>query len=263
VITKEIGDVTMSALTGKTALVTGGSRSIGRAIAERLGRDGARVAVHYGSDSAAAKETVASIESAGGQAFAIQAELGGSGDAEALWTAFDEHSGGGGLDILVNNAGITGAREPIGGLTPDDFDQVFAVNTKAPFFVTRHGLERLRDGGRIINISTCMTRGSAAPSAIAYSMSKGALDVFTSHLAKEVGERAITVNSVAPGVVDTDMNADWLRGNDDALAAMAARSPLGRVGQSGDVADIVAFLASDDSRWVTGQWIDATGGALL
>ncbi|MFJ4652629.1 SDR family oxidoreductase [Nocardia sp. NPDC088792] len=250
----------MGALTGKTALVTGSARGIGRAIAERLGRDGARVAVHYNGNATAAKETVAAIEAAGGAAFAIQAPLGVPGDAEALWTAFDAHADG--LDILVNNAGTDGIREPIGGTDEEAFDRVFAVNTKAPFFVTKLGLDRLRDGGRIINVSTGLTRGAHMPELIAYTMTKGAIDSLTSVLAKGVGSRGITVNAVAPGVVDTDMNADWLR-NDEARAAVSNLSPLNRVGHPTDIADIVAFLASDDARWITGQWIDATGGALL
>ncbi|KUJ64364.1 short-chain dehydrogenase [Streptomyces albus subsp. albus] len=251
----------MGALTGKTALVTGGSRGIGRAIAERLGRDGARVAVHYGRDEAAAKETVAAIEAAGGAAFAIRAELGVTEDAETLWAAFDAQADG--LDILVNNAGVNDPRGPLAEITPKDFDRLFAINTRAPFFVTQLGLGRLRDGGRVINISTGLTRGLANPELIAYSMSKGAIDVFTTHMAKELGSRGITVNAVAPGATDTDMNAGWLRGDEQARAATAQRSPLGRVGQADDIADVVAFLASPDSRWVTGQWIDTTGGALL
>lgn len=251
----------MGALNGKTALVTGGSRGIGREIAERLARDGARVAVHYGRNDAAAKETVAAIEAAGGQAFAVRAELGVSGDAETLWAAFDEHAEG--LDILVNNAGIVESMNPISRVTEEGFDRVFAVNTKAPFFITQLGLPRLRDGGRIINISTGLTRGSATPELIAYSMTKGAIDVLTMTLAKELGPRGITVNAVAPGVVDTDMNAGWLRGDADVWTDVAKQSPFNRVAKGDDVADIVAFLASADSRWVTGQWIDATGGALL
>ncbi|MFE5283796.1 SDR family oxidoreductase [Nocardia sp. NPDC056611] len=250
----------MGALSGKTALVTGGGRGIGRAIARRLGRDGARVGVHYNANAAAAKETVASIEAAGGQAFAFAAPLGVPGDAEALWTAFDAHADG--LDILVNNAGTDGVREPIGGTSEEAFDRVFAVNTKSPFFVTKLGLDRLRDSGRIVNVSTGLTRGAGMPELLAYTMTKGAIDAFTSVLAKEVGARGITVNAVAPGVVDTDMNADWLR-NDATMAAVSAKSPLNRVAEPAEIADIVAFLASDDSRWVTGQWIDATGGALL
>ncbi|MEU2791402.1 SDR family oxidoreductase [Streptomyces sp. NPDC007100] len=251
----------MGVLTGRTALVTGGSRGIGRAIAERLGRDGARVAVHYGRDEAAAKETVAAIEEAGGQAFAIQAELGVPGDAETLWSAFDAQAEG--LDILVNNAGVNTPIAPLSEMTEEGFDRIFAINTKAPFFLTQLGLERLRDGGRVINISTGLTRGHAKPELIAYSMSKGAIDVFTSTLAKDLGPRGITVNAVAPGVTDTDMNAGWLRSGDETWQASADISALGRVGESRDIGDIVAFLASDDSRWITGQWIDATGGALL
>jgi 3-oxoacyl-[acyl-carrier protein] reductase len=247
-------------LAGKTALVTGGSRGIGRAIAERLGRDGARIAVHYNGNEQAAKATVAAIEDAGGSAFAITAELGVPGDAATLWTAFDAHADG--VDILVNNAGIDGIREPIGGTDEAAFDQAFAVNTKAPFFITKQGLARLRDGGRIVNISTGLTHGAKMPQLIAYTMTKGAIDAFTQTLAKELGVRDITVNAVAPGVIDTDMNASWL-GNDGVEAMVAGMSPMNRIGKSGDIADIVAFLASEDSRWVTGQWIDATGGALL
>jgi len=252
---------TPTRLTGRTALVTGGSRGIGRAVAERLGREGARVGVHYGRNEAAAEETVAAIEAAGGSAFAVQAELGVPGDAEALWEAFDRHADG--LDILVNNAGITGRREPLPKVTPEDFDRVFAVNAKAPFFITQLALERLRDGGRIVNVSTGLTRGSAMPELISYSMSKGALDVFTMTLAKDLARRGITVNTVAPGVVDTDMNAGWLREDPKARRQAAAATALGRLGEPRDIADVVAFLASDDSRWVTGQWMDATGGSLL
>ncbi|WP_067474730.1 SDR family oxidoreductase [Nocardia amamiensis] len=250
----------MGTLTGKTALVTGASRGIGRAIAERLGREGARVAVHYNGNEQAAKATVAAIEAAGGEAFAIRAELGVPGDAATLWAAFDAHADG--LDILVNNAGTDGIREPIAGTDEAAFDRVFAINAKAPFFITRLGLDRLRAGGRIVNISTGLTHGARMPQLVAYTMTKAAIDSFTSVLAKEVGARGITVNAVGPGVIDTDMNASWLR--DPEVAAMVtAMSPFHRVGHSADVADVVGFLVSDDARWVTGQWIDATGGALL
>ncbi|WP_405160704.1 SDR family oxidoreductase [Nocardia sp. NBC_01499] len=250
----------MGALTGKTALVTGGSRGIGRGIAERLGRDGALVAVHYNANEQVAKETVAAIEAAGGSAFAIRAELGVPDDAATLWSAFDAHADG--LDILVNNAGTDGVREPIEGTDEAAFDRVFAINTKAPFFVTKRGLDRLRDGGRIINISTGLTHGLHMPELIAYTMTKAAIDSFTSVLAKQVGPRGITVNAVAPGIIDTDMNASFLN-NPETVAAVEALTPLRRLGQPADVADIVGFLASDAARWVTGQWIDATGGALL
>ncbi|GAA2937355.1 MULTISPECIES: SDR family oxidoreductase [Streptomycetaceae] len=249
----------MGSLTGKTALVTGGSRGIGRGIAERLGRDGAVVGVHYGSNEAAAEETVATIEAAGGTAFAIGAELGTPGDAAALWAAFDQHANG--LDILVNNAGI-GTSRAFTEIEEAEYDRLFAVNTKAPFFLTRLGLDRLRDGGRVINISTGLTHAAVMPDLIAYAMSKSALDVFTTHLSKVLGDRGITVNAVAPGIVDTDVNADWLRADSGAWAGAAAMSALGRVGTPADIADVVAFLASDDGRWVTGHWIDVTGGSL-
>ncbi|WBB65909.1 SDR family oxidoreductase [Micromonospora sp. WMMD812] len=249
----------MTTLAGKTVLVTGGGRGIGRAIAERLGRDGARVAVHYGSNETAAKETAAAIEAAGGQAFTVHSRLGVASDAETLWAAFDAQADG--LDILVNNAGILGEQAELQEVSGRHYDQVFAVNTRAPFFITQHGLRRLRNGGRIINISTMLTRGSAMSRSITYAMSKGALDVLTATLAKQLGPRGITVNTVAPGVIDTDMHEGRLVG--DALAWLSSLSPMGRIGTPEDVADTVAFLASDDSRWVTGQWIDTSGGTLL
>ncbi|MFB9685314.1 SDR family oxidoreductase [Amycolatopsis plumensis] len=249
----------MTTLSGKTALVTGGSRGIGRAISRRLARDGARVAVHYGSNVTAAEETVAEIEADGGRAFTIEAELGTPGDAELLWQGFDAHADG--LDILVNNAGIHGDVAEIQEVTPTSFDRIFAVNTRAPFFVIQHGLRRLRDGGRIVNVSTMQTRGSRFPGSIAYAMSKGALDVASATLAKQLASRAITVNVVAPGVVDTDIHEGRLVG--DARTWVSSLSALGGIGVPEDIADVVAFLASDDSRWVTGQWIDASGGTLV
>ncbi|MCP2164485.1 SDR family oxidoreductase [Goodfellowiella coeruleoviolacea] len=255
----------MGALDGKVALVTGGSRGIGRAITERLARDGAVVAVAYARDRAAADEVVTRVRDTGGRAFAIQAELGVPGDAARLWAAFDAqveaHAPGGGVDIIVNNAGI-GCDRDLASLTEAEFDQVFAVNVRAPFFIVQHGLKRLRDGGRIINISSGAAR-LAMPNGIAYGSTKGALDTFTLNLAKELGARGITANSVAPGIIDTDINAGWLRDNPEAQANAGALAALGRVGQPEDVADIVAFLASDDARWVTGRVVDATGGSGL
>ena len=253
------------ALEGKVALVTGAGRGIGRAIAQRLGRDGATVAVAYARDETAANEVVERIRKDGGRAFALQAELGHHGDAARLWAAFDAHADeyapGGGVDIIVNNAGI-GRSHDLASLTEDGFDEVFAVNVRAPFFIVQHGLRRLRDGGRIINISSGAAR-LAMPEIIAYGSTKGALDTFTLNLAKELGPRGITANSVAPGTIDTDVNAGWLRGNPQAEAHAASLAALGRVGRPEDVADIVAFLASDDARWVTGRVIDATGGSGL
>ncbi|KUO16993.1 SDR family oxidoreductase [Streptomyces dysideae] len=249
----------MGVLTGRTALVTGASRGIGRGIAERLGRDGARVAVHYGRNEAAAKGTVAAIEAAGGSAFTIGVELGRPGDAEALWAEFDRHADG--LDVLVNNAGIGNAR-PVEEIEEWDYDRLFAVNVKAPFFIAKHGMARLHDGGRVINISSGLARTAVMPNYMAYAMTKGALDVFSRDLSKVLGPRGIRVNSVAPGIIDTDNTAELLYGTDEGWAQAAAISALGQVGTPADVADVVAFLASDAGRWVTGSWVDATGGSL-
>jgi 3-oxoacyl-[acyl-carrier protein] reductase len=255
----------MTQLNGKTALVTGGSRGIGRAIATRLAADGALVAVHYGNNEAAAKDTVTAITEAGGRAFAVGAELGVPGDAHTLWSAFDagltESGAEPGLDILVNNAGIANSSD-LADTNEAEFDKIFAVNVKAPFFILQQSLKRLRDNGRVINISSGTTR-IAAPAMITYSLTKGAINTLTFTLAKQFGERGITVNSVAPGIVDVDSNAFWLRNNPEQLAFWGSFSPFNRVGQPVDIADVVAFLASDGARWVTGQNLDATGGAHL
>lgn len=250
----------MARLEDKTALVTGGARGIGRAIALRLAAEGARVAVHYGSSADAAQQVVETIGACGGSAFAIQAALGVPGDAAALWAAFGEHAAE--VDVIVNNAGTLGNRVPYAEVTGPDYDEVFAVNTKAPFFIVQEGLPRLRDGGRIVNVSTSFTHGSRNAELLAYSMTKAALDAFTATLAKDLGHRGVTVNAVGPGATATDMNAARLA-TPGGREAIASRSPLNRVAEPEDIADIVAFLASDDARWVTGQWIDATGGALL
>ncbi|AKS35259.1 SDR family oxidoreductase [Mycolicibacterium goodii] len=250
----------MSTLDGKTALVTGGGRGIGRAIAIRLADGGARVGVHYGTNADAAAQTVQQIRDKGGDAFAVRARLGIPGDAATLWEAFDEHADG--LDILVNNAGILGGRIPFADLTESVYDEVFAVNTRAPLFITQHGLSRLRDHGRIINLSTRFTHGARIPELMAYAMSKAAIDSFTATLAKAVAPRGITVNAVGPGSTETDMNAERLS-TPEGRAAIAAQSPFNRVAQADDIAGIVAFLASEDARWITGQWLDASGGSML
>lgn len=251
----------MGALDKMTALVTGGSRGIGRAIAERLARDGATVAITYATDHPAADDVVARIHAEGGRAVAVQAEFGTHDDAARMWAAFDAAVPDRRVDILVNNAGVS-CYADISELTEDDFDRVFAVNVRSPFFIVQHGLSRIPDGGRIINVSSGAAR-LALPGAIAYGSTKAALDTFTLNLAKQLGPRGITVNSLAPGITDTDMNASWLRGDSEAKSGAAALAALGRVGAPADIADIAAFLASSDARWITGRVVDATGGAGL
>ncbi|MFF8844802.1 SDR family oxidoreductase [Streptomyces sp. NPDC015127] len=254
----------MTASRARTALVTGASRGIGRGTAQRLARDGFLVAVHYGSNEAAAKETVESILAEGGRAFAVRADLAAADGVAALYEGFGQglaaQGAEPGLDVLVNNAAL-GPTARIQEVTEADFDRLFTVNVKAPFFLVQQGLGLLRDGGRVVNISSGVTR-IAFPEAIAYSMTKGAVDTFTLALAKELAGRGITVNTVAPGFVETDMNAP-LRSTPEGAAFLEGFSAFGRIGQPADIADIVGFLASEESRWVTGQYIDATGGSRL
>jgi 3-oxoacyl-[acyl-carrier protein] reductase len=249
-------------LNGKTALVTGASRGVGRAIAERLARDGAVVAVHYGTREADARDVVESIEAGGGKAFAIHAEFGVNGieaEVDKLFGEFDAALDDTSLDILVNNAGILDGT-PIDQVTPQAFDRSYGITVRAPFFLVQRALPRLREGGRIINISSAVTR--IASPFVHYAMGKGAIDVLTRTLAQQLGPRGITVNCVAPGVVDTEMGA-WLDSAPDLRAQVTSTVALGRIGQAADVADVVAFLASDDARWITGQSLEASGGTWL
>lgn len=254
----------MNRLKGKVALVTGGSRGIGRGIALRLAEEGALVAVHYGSRFAAAEEVVNTIEANGGQAFAVGANLNSIAGVEELIQSLDQElsrrASSNQFDILVNNAGI-GTSKTFEETTEDSFDELFAVNVKAPFFLVQRSLSRLRDQGRIINISSGVTR-IAYPHIMAYNLTKGAINTFTLHLAKLLGPREITVNAVLPGIVDTDVNASWLHTPEGQQHAVEM-SALGRIGEPSDIADIVAFLASSDGRWVTAQLLDATGGSHL
>jgi NAD(P)-dependent dehydrogenase (short-subunit alcohol dehydrogenase family) len=250
----------MTDLTGRTALVTGASRGIGRAIAERLAADGALVAVHYGSNETAAKETVAAIQQAGGQAFAVRADLAETAELDALFTGLRAGLGGRPLDIVVNNAAVIDYSATIEAATPEAFDRLFAVNVRAPLFVIQRALPLMPDGGRIVNVSSGVT-WFATPEVV-YGMSKGALNVLTRSLAQTQGRRGITVNTVSPGITETDMNS-WLTESPEAARGVANMVALGRHGQPADIADAVAFFASDDGRWVTGQTLEVNGGLLL
>jgi 3-oxoacyl-[acyl-carrier protein] reductase len=248
----------MSDLSGRTALVTGASRGIGRAIALRLAADGARVAVHYGSREQDARETVEAIVRAGGDAFTLRADLSAPHAPQALAGELERQLPGGRLDVLVNNAAVFG-----GTLEDADtaaFDRLFAVNVRSPFFLVQRLLPLLGPGSRVVNISSGVT-WMAIPQVV-YSMTKGAVDVMTRTLAKTLGPRGVTVNAVSPGITDTDMNP-WLGTDREATAGAVAMTALGRNGTPADIADAVAFFASDDARWITGQVVDVAGGLFL
>lgn len=255
----------MSKLNGKIALVTGASRGIGRGIALRLAQDGALVAVHYGRRQKEAEEVVQEIEKNGGAAFAVGADLRTLAGIHDLFAALDDaliaRTGERHFDILVNNAGI-GQILSLEEATEESFDEVMSINVKGPFFVIQQALSRLKDGGRIINLSSFVTR-VASPTVFAYSVSKGAMDTLTLALAKQLGSRHITVNAIQPGIINTEMNAGTLQNNPDGQKYAASLSIFNRWGEPEDVADIASFLASPDSRWVTGQLVDASGGSRL
>jgi 3-oxoacyl-[acyl-carrier protein] reductase len=245
----------MGTLDNKTALVTGGSRGIGRAIALRLAADGAQVVLTYAVNSVAAADVVAAITTAGGQAWAVAADLRFPAVAGELLARAESLAGP--LDILVNNA----AHAPtalLADCSDEEFASTMTVNVMSPFILMRDAAQRMRDGGRIINISTLNTV-LISPGTTAYAASKAALELMTRVAAAELGGRGITVNSVSPGATDTDMfrTANPAEGTYERVAAM---TPLGRIGQPADVASVVAFLAGPDGRWLTGQNLRASGG---
>ncbi len=256
----------MATLTNKTALVTGASRGIGRAIAQTLAKAGAHVILHYGRAAAEAEALVAEIRAAGGRADAAQADLSIPGGAAVLATQVraivGEH-----LDIFVSNAGISKAAA-IEDHTIEDFDNLFATNVRSPFFLVKELLPLFGEGSNIILISSLVAHAvpgnpgqAGAPSLPAYAATKGAIDTLVRHWAATLGPRGIRVNAVAPGVIDTDMSSftKTETGRDFALAMQA----LKRIGQPSDVADVVAFIASDGARWITGASIPVDGGSKL
>jgi 3-oxoacyl-[acyl-carrier protein] reductase len=238
---------------GKVALVTGGSRGIGRAISETLARDGATVVVNYSKSAAAAEETVAAIAAQGGRAIAIKADISRLEDVRRLYAEAQARLGR--IDIVVNNAGILPPAVPVADETEQTFDAVFGL-LRGTYFSMQEAARRLPEGGRIINISSSTTR-TWSPGYSIYAGSKSAIEQFTRSLSRELGPRQITVNGVVPGLTDTDM----IDGYSAAVREGAAKSTtLGRLGQPRDIADVVAFLASEDGRWITGQMVVANGG---
>ncbi|CAL9641615.1 Glucose 1-dehydrogenase 4 [Streptomyces sp. enrichment culture] len=238
-----------------TAVVTGGSRGIGRAIVERLCRDGAAVVFNYARDDEAAKDVVRAVEADGGHVKAVRLDLGEEDGPERLMEAAEAQLGR--LRILVNNAAMSFTPTPLASTDVGLFDEVMAVNTKSVFLTMRYAARNMPDGGRIVNISTLNTV-RPAPGIAPYAASKGAVEQLTAVAAHELGSRGITVNTVSPGATDTEL----LRTTNpaEALEAVAGMTPLGRLGQPSDVADVVAFLVGPDGRWITGQNLRATGG---
>ncbi len=249
-------------LTGRVALVTGAGRGIGRAIAERLAHDGALVIVHYGTSGSEAAAVTRAIADDGGETFAAQADLRDVAQIARMFDLIDAElvarRGLNVLDIVVNNAGILD-RSPIECTDPLLFDRLFEVNAKGAFFVTQHALPRLRDGGRVVFVSSLASR-VPFPDLLAYSMTKGSLDTLARTLAAHLRPRGITVNAVAPGPVQTQDGSPSGDGRRFRSADPGLSYSLVRAGRPDDIADAVAAIVSPDGHWITGQCIEVTGG---
>jgi 3-oxoacyl-[acyl-carrier protein] reductase len=240
-------------LKGKVALVTGGSRGIGAAVAHRLSRDGASIGVGYRSATAEADALVAEIERAGGKAIAVKGDVGRDGDAERMVRETSERFGR--LDILVNAAGI-GTYRPLAAVDEAYVREMFDTNVLGSVMLTKAAAAVMQEGGKIVHFASRLAY-SPIPTSTVYAASKAAVVALVHGYAKELGARGITVNAVAPGVIETDMTTKIIAERGDQIRAT---TPLGRIGQPDDIAGIVAFLASDDSRWITGRTILADGG---
>jgi 3-oxoacyl-[acyl-carrier protein] reductase len=240
-------------LEGKIALITGGSRGIGAAIAKRLAADGASVAITYAKDANAASAVVKAIESDGGKAIAIQAD---AADTKATKDAVEKAVAKfGRLDVLVNNAG-TAIPKRFEDTTLEELDRVIDINVRGVFVTTLTALKHMKDGGRIINIGSCVGERMMTPGLVPYSATKGAVKMFTQGLSREVGDRNITVNNIQPGPIDTDLNpaaGDW-------ATPQKAATALGRYGTVDEVAALVAFVAGPESSYITGANLTVDGG---
>ncbi len=244
----------MTNLNNKVAIITGSSRGIGKAIATKLAKDGATVVINYSHSADKANETVAEIKQQGGKAISLQADVGKVAEIESLFEQTVDKLGQ--VDILVNCAGII-INKPLVEITEADFDKIVAVNIKGTYFACQQAVKRMNQGGRIINISSTTT-AMMLPTYSAYVATKGAVEQVTRVLAKEVGSRGITVNVVSPGPTDTPLFREGK--TEEQIKKFGDMAALGRIGETEDIADVVAFLASDNARWITGQNIRANGG---
>lgn len=246
-------------LAGKVALITGASRGIGAAIATRFAKDGAKVVVNYSRSEKEANEVVASIKAAGGEAIAVKADVGTASEIPGLFAATTKAFGK--LDILVNNAAVM-QRTFLPDVTAESIDAHFNVNVKGYLLCVKYAAEIMTSGGSIINVGSAISR-MAYPGAVVYTATKGAIDVMTRVLAAELGPKGIRVNVLAPGSTRTDMNSEKSGKTKEEERQEIAATALRRIGEVDDIADAAALLASDDARWITGAWIDVSGGIRL
>jgi NAD(P)-dependent dehydrogenase (short-subunit alcohol dehydrogenase family) len=248
----------------RTAVITGGSRGLGKSMAEHLAVRGTDVVLTYHSRKDEADKVVAAIAAHGRRAAALQLDVTELDSFDEFAATLESTLRDWGLqqfDYLINNAG-TGIRAPIAETTRQQFDQMVAIHLKAPFFLTQALLPAIRDGGRILNVSSGLTRFSN-PGFSAYAMVKGGIEVFTRYLAKELGERGIRANTIAPGAIETDFDGGMVRDMKELNKAIAAQTPLGRVGLPDDIGGAVAALLDDENGWMNAQRIEVSGGILL
>jgi NAD(P)-dependent dehydrogenase (short-subunit alcohol dehydrogenase family) len=249
----------------KIAIITGGSRGLGKNTALHLARKGVDVIVTYRSKQADADAVVAQIVQLGGRALALQLDVGNSksfaGFAEQIRATLRTHWQRDSFDYLVNNAG-TGLHASFAETTEAQFDELVNIHLKGTFFLTQSLLSLITDGGRIVNLSSGLARFTY-PGNSAYAAMKGAIEVLTRYLAKELGARGIAVNTVAPGAIETDFGDGLVRDNPQVNAQIAAATALGRVGLPDDIGGVIASLLSEDNRWINGQRIEASGGMFL